>query len=249
MSHKVQRFVWLLVAVFPMANAGPPKPMPQPSIVAVTQTMHGQRGRVFTKLELAANGDAKVSFDANDGSKTSAGTILLVSGQWMLISGLTAEPGREIDSLDVAALNSQLVLSLLSRVLPEGLPSGGGERVVSFVEDREPIEVGTSSASGEYPVPWSVRGKIKSVAESTVVNYALEFTFREEHADSTMHLEGFVENPVNQLILEDSTSLKGWDVHKIGVFQEHTDAGSTFDYGARSATVSAKTIGELRQIK
>lgn len=250
MSCKFHRLAWIFVAATLMAEAASPQQLPQPSIVAVTQTMREQPGRLFTKLELAANGDARVTFESDDGSKASAGTILLVAGHWMLVRGLTAEPGREIDNLDIAALNSQLVLTLLSRALPDGFPSGGKERVVSFAENSERIEVGTSSASGGYPAPWSVKGKVTSVVDSTVVNYSLDFKYRaDEHNDSTIHLEGFIANPSEQLELDDSMSLDGWAVHKIGAFEEHTGDGTTFDYGARTAKVAAKTIGQLRLIK
>src|SRR4030081_2855722 len=81
--------------------------------ISVIQTVPGQDGAANTRLEIGANGDARITVDIRDGSSRTKGTIILVAGRWMLTQGFTPTPGAEIDSMDIAGLNSQLVMKLL----------------------------------------------------------------------------------------------------------------------------------------
>ena len=56
----------------------------------------------------------------------------------MLTQGFTPTPGAEIDEMDAAALTSQLVIRLLSAVLPKGPPTPGSLPHVSHSEKGKP---------------------------------------------------------------------------------------------------------------
>ncbi len=220
-------------------------PVPwQPSVIDITKTVIGHPDQLFTKLEMAPNGDARVTYETTDGESPQAGTILVISGRWMLVKGLNLEKGREIDLLDIASLNSQLLLTLLSKSLPNGPPAAGDAQEISFTEEVEPIQVSTSSASGVYPAPWSVTGNARALSNSTVT-YSIDFNVKRGDVP-TMHLEGAVSTPSAAIELSDSMSLTGWTVYKIGPYEEQTSQGTVLDYGAKASAVTAKTLGELR---
>ena len=247
-AHKTKRIQLTAAAVIACQSACTevPSTVPawQPSVIDVTQTVIGHPDKVSTKLEMASNGDARVTYAQTDGESPQAGTILVISGRWMLVKGLKSEKGREIDFLDIAGLNSQLLLTLLSKSLPNGPPAAGEFHEISFTEKVEPIQVGTSSASGVYPAPWSVTGNAMAPSDSTVT-YSIDF--KVERGDfPTLHLEGAVSTPAGAIELADSMSLAGWAVHKIGPYEERTSQGTILDYGAKAAAVTAKTLGELR---
>ena len=164
----------------------------------------------------------------------------------MLVKGLQPERGHETDLLDTAGLNSRLLLTLLSKGLPDGPPASGQTRNISVTEPKEPIRVATASTSRVYRAPWSVKGSVTSVSESAV-NYSLDLEL-EQGQIPTVHLEGTVSNPREPLKLPDTMSLSGWRVHKISPYREQTSIGTVLNYGAKEEQVSARTLGELRTV-
>jgi hypothetical protein len=216
--------------------------------ISVVQTAPAQAGVADTRLEVGSNGDARLTLDLTDGEQHTKGTILLVGGRWMLTQGFSPTPGAEIDAMDIAALNSQLVLKLLRTAMPEGAPKPGLAKAISFQEETNPIDVNTTSASAHYDPPWTVDGKVSASAPGTT-DYDLRFTFIGENETITTHLKGSVRNSIPALSLSDSTRLAGWSVHKVGPYQEQSSEGTKLDYGAQPSTPSASTIGELRKLK
>lgn len=217
-----------------------------PTNIGVMESIDGEPGSAKTRVETNENNDARITVDLLDRGSRNKGTMLLISGRWMASHGLTLEPGAEIDIMDVAALNSQLAIALLKAALPEGPPISGVRRHVLVSEENKPIDVATTSASGEYGAPWTVEGNVWSAKGTT--SYDLTFSFTNEKQRIIAHLKGDVSTPIPPLIIPDSTSLDDWLIHKIGPYQERATTGTTLDYGARPADRSM-TVGELRKRK
>src|SRR5579863_4228663 len=144
--------------------------------ISVIQTEPGQDGSLNTRLEIGANGDARITVDIRDDRSRTKGTIILIGGRWMLTQGFTPTPGAEIDSMDVAGLNSQLVMKLLESALPNGPPIPGPPQHVAYSDETNPITVATSSASGQYGTPWAVAGTVTVESSGAAASYKLSFT-------------------------------------------------------------------------
>jgi hypothetical protein len=213
----------------------------------VTQTVPSVTIVETTKLAVAANGDARIAVDINSGKERRRGTILLVAGRWMATQGLTLQSGSELDLMDIAAMNSQLVMTLLRLALPEGPPQPGGPVRIDLKDQRTPVKVATSSASGEYGAPWSASGTVSAAAAGAPVNYQLDFKFKTREDEQEVHLKGQVSRPDPPLAIPDSDSLAGWSVYAIGPGQKVSRDGRG-GYGAQPAPAAA-TVGELRQRK
>jgi hypothetical protein len=177
------------------------------------------------------------------------GAIILVAGRWMLTRGFTPAPGAEIDEMDTAALTSQLVIKLLEAALPNGPPAPGSPRHVSFSEKANPIEVATTSASGEYGPPWSIDGTVTVQAPGAVATYRLLFNFSAGGRPVSMKLAGSVAETSTLVNVPDSMALSGWTIHKVGPYQQQMSDGTKLDYGARSQALKATTVGELRKLQ
>jgi hypothetical protein len=177
--------------------------------IGVSLTMPGESSVVKTRLEVGADGDGRVTIDISDGKQRTAGTILLVSGRWMLTQGLKLEPGAEIDYLDLAALNAQLVMALLNAALPTGPPAPGSSRTVSVAEKARPIQVNTSSASAEYGTPWSVVGTVSVPSPGAAAHYQLKFSYTDESGTVVEDLTGTAGNAATAVKLGDSMKLDG----------------------------------------
>jgi len=190
-----------------------------------------------------------VSVDTYDDIHHTKGTILLIGGRWMLTQGFSPKAGEEIDNMDVAALNSQLVIALLNASLPKGPPVPGSPHRVLLAEKTKAIQVATNSASGNYSAPWKVEGTVTVMAQTGPAAYHLSFTFLADGRPVTLDLTGFVSTPGIPVSFPDSMALAGWEIHKIGPYQEKLPDGTKFDYGARPHSPKATTVGELRQLQ
>jgi hypothetical protein len=217
--------------------------------VSVILTVPGQDGAANTRLEVGANGDARVTVDTREGSSHTMGTIILIAGRWMLTRGFAPTPGAEIDELDAAALSTQLLMKLLEAGLPKGPPTPGSPQHFSFSEKTVPLEVATTSASGKYGAPWSIDGTASVKAPGAPATYRLRFTFSNEGRATTMNLAGNVADPTSPVSFPDSMTLSEWTIHKIGPYQQQLPDGTRYDYGAWPQTPKATTVGELRRLQ
>jgi hypothetical protein len=217
----------------------------------VTETVESVTGAETTRVAVARNGDARIVVDITGGpvsKEPRRGTILLISGRWMATQDLSLESGSELDLMDIAALNSQLVMNLLRLALPEGPPKPGKPVQISLKEDHRPLQVGTSSGSGEYGAPWKVNGTACVAGPQAPVSYQLEFVFKTRDDEQDVHLAGQVSRTATPMEIVDSESLDGWKVYALGPRQETARAGTKMTFGAQLAPAAA-TVGELRRRK
>ena len=215
--------------------------------VRVVMTAPGQDGATDTRLEVGVNGDARISIDMREGNDHTTGMIALIAGRWMLTQGFSPTPGAEIDDMDIAVLNAQLVMRLLSAALPKGPPTPGLPQHVAHSETANAIDLATMSASAEYGSPWSVSGTVSVQAAGAPATYQLKFAYSDQGRTIVMNLAGNVADPGTVVSFPDSMRLTGWTVHKIGPYQEQSSDGTKLDYGARPQIAQAKTVGELRK--
>ena len=216
--------------------------------ISVVETVPGEDDVADTRVEIGANGDARINLDIRDGNSHTKGTILLIAARWMLTQGFTPTEGAEIDLMDVATLNAQLVLKLLAFTLPKGPPIPGLPQKVDYSDNTNPIEVATSSASGQYDAPWKVDGTVTVESSRAPASYRLTFAFTNQGRPVKMSLAGRVADPATLVFFPDSMKLQGWAVHKIGPYQERQPGGVTLDFGAPPNAPKATTVGELRKL-
>jgi hypothetical protein len=222
-----------IVAVPVESGAAEPRAAWTASDISVAETASGHEAPVSTRFEVAGNGDARITVTLHDAART-RGTILLIAGRWMLSQGFTATPGNEIHAMDVAALNSQLVIVLLTAVLPAGPPPPGAPRQVHVTEKSNPIRIATETASAEYGVPWTVDGTVSVPAADAPVTYHLSFTWSAQEHQTTRVFSGTVSDGESVRSLPDAMKLAGWTVRAIGA--------------RRPAPAGAATLGELRRL-
>jgi hypothetical protein len=210
-----------------------------PNDISVSQTVAGRPGSANTHFEVGANGDARITVNLRDASTHTTGTILLIGGRWMLTRGFTSTGRKEIEALDVAALNSQLVIVLLTAALPGGPPGPGPPQHVRFAEKANPIRIATATASAEYGAPWTVTGSVTVSSANAPASYQLSFTSSDQGVAQTMEFAGSAGDARPAVDLPDSTKLAGWKVRRLSA-SEHASPPDS-----RPAP-QAGTLGELR---
>ena len=246
LRHSILAFTALIV--IPSAYAKDGQPSWEAKDISVVETVPGENNITDTRVEIGANGDARINVNVRDGNSHTKGSILLIAGHWMLTQGFTPTEGAEIDLMDVANLNAQLVLKLLAFALPKGPPIPGLPQRVNYSDSANPIEVATSSASGQYDAPWEVDGTVTVESLSAPAVYRLTFAFTNQGLPVTLNLAGRVADSATLVFFPDSMKLRGWAVHKIGPSQERHPDGVTLDFAARPNAPKATTVGELRRL-
>ena len=210
-----------------------------PNDISVSQTEAVRPGAANTRFEVGQSGDARIALDLRDAGAHIKGTILLVAGRWMLTQGFAAASAKEVEALDAATLSSQLVIVLLTAVLPHGPPAAGAPQHVRFAEKNQPIRIETATKSAAYRAPWTVVGSVSVPAANAPVNYQLSFTYSDEGSARTLDFTGTVATVGSPLELPDSMKLAGWKIRRIGA-----DPG-----GAQAPLPKAATVGELRRLE
>ena len=217
-----------------------------PNDIRVAQSEPGRPGSASARFEVAANGDARIAVELRDDGTHTTGTILLVAGRWMLTRGFTAKAGKELEALDVAALNSQLVIVLLTAVLPEGRPAPGPPQHVRFAEKVKPIRIATASTSTEYHAPWTVTGSVTVPEADAPASYQLSFTYSEQGVARTLDFAGSVADAKSPVELPDSMKVAGWKIRRLSPTPQSSSSGTQTGAGARSPP-KLETLGELRE--
>jgi hypothetical protein len=217
-----------------------------PNDIRVTQTETGRPGSVISHFEVAANGDARIAVELRGEGTHTTGAILLIGGRWMLTQGFNPKTGKEIEALDAAALDSQLVIVLLTAALPGGRPAPGPPQNVRFAQKAGPIRITTASTSAEYQAPWTVTGSVSVPQAEAAASYQLSFTYSDQGAARTVDFAGSVANDKPPLDLPDSMKLAGWKVRRLDTTLESSPGGTAAGAGAHPPPRAA-TLGELRQ--
>jgi len=191
----------------------------------------------------SSNGDVRIQSDTSADGKTTSVQLFLVGGRILLAKGGEITPGAEIDVIDAPVLKVQLALKLLARAIPSGASAVRSVRPIQISELKEPIEVSTTSASGQYQPPWSLRGTVKRES-GTRVSFSLIFGFKD--APQPITISGFWEQTKPAPVFSDSLSVVGWRSFTIGPYSKQDAGGTIYDYGAQEMSRQFKTLGEAR---
>ena len=218
-----------------------------PNDIRVAQSEPGRPGSASARFEVAANGDARIAVELRDAGTHTTGTILLIAGRWMLTRGFTAKAGKELEALDVAALNSQLVIVLLTAVLPEGRPAPGPPQHVRFAEKVKPIRIATASTSTEYHAPWTVTGSVTVPEADAPASYQLSFTYSEQGVARTLDFAGSVADAKSPVELPDSMKVAGWKIRRLSPTPQASSSGTQTGASAHQSPRKVETLGELRE--
>lgn len=217
--------------------------------ISVSQSVSGEPASATSRFEVAPNGDARIAIERREGSTRISGTIVLIAGRWMLTQGFAASSGKEIESLDLAALNSQLVIVLLSAALPDGPPAPGKPQHVRVAEKNNPIRIATASTSTEYHAPWTAVGTVTVPSADAAANYQLSFTYSDRGISRTIDFAGSAGSARAPLDLPDSMKLAGWKISRLPQSLESSLTAAQPDAAGEKRARAAATVRELRQLR
>lgn len=217
----------------------------------------GFDGRTLVTMEIGEGGDVWVRQEAKEKDEVAALTLLLVGGKAVAVAGGELRNGAELEILDRAGLQLQLVEHILGRAYPDGPNSVNGHEKIALHEKKEPIQIGTTGSKGYFSPPWSVTGQATPLATGKV-GFDFVFSFAAEKSDekankkankkatkmksNKLRFAGIWQRDPRTPSFDDRLPLAEWTIYLLGTRSgEHAT-----QYGA-VLTEKYKTLGDLRQ--
>ncbi|HET7059011.1 MAG TPA: hypothetical protein VFI05_09775 [Nitrospiraceae bacterium] len=217
----------------------------------------GFDGQTLVTMEIGQGGDVWIRQEAKEKGAVAALTLLLVGGKAVAVAGGELRSGTELEVLDRAGLQLQLVEHLLSRAYPDGPDSVNGHEKIAVQEKKEPIQIGTTGSKGYFSPPWSVVGQATPLATGKV-GFDFTFSFAAEKSNekpnkkankktnklkpSKLKFAGIWQRDPRTPHFDDRLPLEGWKIYLLGTRSgEHPT-----QYGA-VPTEKYETLGDLRQ--
>jgi hypothetical protein len=204
---------------------------------------HGQWDKVSMDIQIEA--------ETSDGTAPKTGKILMISGRVMAVKGEVGEPGYEMDALDGAVLQQQLVLRLLGAALPDGVKGVKGSRKIDYSKQKTGIQFATPSAQGFITPPWRVKGTVTLVARD-VVEYDLALTSGvrgkpvQQGGIYAANFSGRLSKS-SSAKLDDSMSLQSWTLFGVGVQTKKAGDATIYDYTSAPSAEMYQTIADIRK--
>lgn len=186
--------------------------------------------------------DLRIDLNGSDDGGSQTGSLIVVAGDTLLVRGLSASPGNEIDLLDDPVLLIRLVTAALEHVVPEGPGGVRGTMHLDEVERSRPLVAFTASANVRIPAPWRLTGTVSKDADNTIA-----FDLRLISGASTSRSVSGTLASTDASPLDEGMSLVGWTPFSLGVRAVKSDRGTLLDYGTTPKKTQAATLGVLRK--
>jgi hypothetical protein len=208
----------------------------------------GFDGHSLITMEIGPGGDVLIRQEAKEKNEVTTLTLLLVGGKAVAVSGGELSPGGELEVLDRAGLQLQLVEYILGRAYPDGPASLQGHEKMAIQEKKDPIRIGTTGSKGYFSPPWSVVGQATPLAPGKI-GFDFTFSFAPEKSKEKMKKKsaklkfaGIWQRDPRTPNFDDRLPLTGWKVYLLG-----TRTGEHSETFGVVPTENYKTLGDLRR--
>ncbi len=201
------------------------------------------------QFDRADNGDVRLIKNERRGSDKVSGTVLSIcADQAILFKDFVPTSRHELRELDEPVLHLQLVLRLLARAMPEGLPRDGSDTAIDIGDEKTTLRLRKGhSARKDIGAPWQARGMARrsgsDVRYDFLVNYAGDDP---PHPRVELKLAGLWSAQTRVRALDNSLNLAGWRVHRVDMLTELVGGNTVFDSVARTAPLTFATLGDVR---
>jgi hypothetical protein len=201
------------------------------------------------QFDRADNGDVRLIKNERRSSGTVSGTLLSVcSDQAILFKDMVPASRHELRELDEPVLHLQLVLRLLARAMPDGLPRDGSETAIDIGDDKTTLRLRKGhSARKDIGAPWRARGTARR--RGSDVRYDLAVSYAGDnppHPRMELKVAGLWSAQSRVKALDNALNLAGWRVHRVDIESDVVGGNTVFDSVARTAPLTFATLGDVR---
>lgn len=217
--------------------------------VALTATDSGGLAAAW-QFDRADNGDIRIIKDERHGTATVRGTLLSIcDDQALLLKDIVPARRRELQELNVPVLHLQLVLRLLARALPQGLPATAAQAGIDIADDKNTLRVRKDySARRDFGAPWHARGNVTRGADGEV-RFDIILTYAADDAPGRrpeLKLAGVWRQQSRMKAIDNAYPLAGWRVHRVDTIAEVVGGNTVLDPVAMTQVLQFATVGDVR---
>ena len=230
-------------------NPAPASPWYDAGHIALTATDTAGLAATW-QFDRADNGDIRIIKDERRGAVTVSGTLLSIcDDQALLFKDIVPARQRELQEMNVPVLHLQLVLRLLARALPQGLPATAAQAGIDIADDKNTLRVRKNySARKDIGAPWHARGTVSRAADGEV-RFDMVLTYAADDApgrQSELKLAGVWQQQSRVKAIDNAYPLAGWRVHRVDTIAEVVGGNTVLDPVAMTTPLQFATVGDVR---
>lgn len=201
------------------------------------------------QFDRADNGDVRlIKNERRDDTQIRATLLSVCNDRALAFRDLAPARGRELKEFNDPVLHLQLVLRILARAFPAGLPAGAGEAAIDITEEKTTLRLRKAlSARKDIGVPWHARGSARREGEDVRFEFTVDYAGdAPPYPRTELKLSGLWSRPSRITVLDNTLSLADWRVHRVDAVAESVGGNMMMDLAANPVPLKFDTLGDLR---
>ena len=142
----------------------------------------------------------------------------------------------------------QLVLRLLARAFPAGLPAAESEVTIDIVEEKITLRLRKAlSARKDIGAPWRARGNARRAGDDVRFELTIDYAGdAPPYPRQELKLSGLWSRASRLAALDNKLSLADWRVHRVDTIAQSVGGNMLTDLAANPVPLKFDTLGDLR---
>ena len=201
------------------------------------------------QFDRADNGDVRlVKTERRDGAQISATVLSVCDDRALAFKDMEPARGRELKEFSEPVLHLQLVLRILARAFPAGLPAAESEATIDIVEEKITLRLRKAlSARKDIGAPWRARGSARRAGDDVRFELTIDYAGdAPPYPRQELKLSGLWSRASRLAALDNKLSLADWRVHRVDTIAQSVGGNMLTDLAADPVPLKFDTLGDLR---
>ncbi len=220
------------------------------NVHTLTMTRDNSEENLWIRISMSERKEYRIEQRLPGEERT--GVMMVMGGGYLLMKDVDVPRGYEVQALDGPALMSNLGLTLLHLLFPQGPGSlaDGGVVDVAAVEKDHSVRISSQGASASFGAPWEVKGTVGAAPGSVTYDLVFDCLMTDSMGRPaeipeplTMTLKGQWERRSQAPVFPDDLDISAMTVLYLGpkATGKEGSAGNTSDQPV------LQTLGQLRR--
>jgi len=201
------------------------------------------------QFDRSENGDVRLVKNERRAAGNVRGTLTSVCDDHALVfKDIVPARGHELQEFNDPILHLQLVLRLLARAMPDGLPPAGRDVAIDVGDEKSTLRLRKAySARKDIGAPWRARGTARRNGDD--VRFDITVTYTGDlppYAQQELKLAGMWGQHSRAKALDNAFGLVDTRVHRVDTVAQLVGGNSVLDQVANPTPQKFATLGELR---
>ena len=201
------------------------------------------------QFDRADNGDVRLGKNERRAAGNVKGNVLsLCDDRALVFKEIVPARGRELSEFNDPILHLQLVLRLLARAMPEGLPPAGADVALDTGDEKSTLRLRKAySARKDIGAPWRARGNARRTGPELRFDLTLSYAGdTPPYGQQELKLAGLWSQQARMGAFDNGLNIADSRVHRVDTISEVVGGNTLFDEVANPTPQKFATLGELR---